>query len=115
MVGTTISNAPLTGQGFTPEPEFVANIAYRVEKIAAGIRSAASVLGIELTVSDADRLVAHGVHQCGQLGLTQLGEGVLTRTVPQGGHEHFRVPGCVTATGEWLLADTGDGPYQRGF
>ena len=114
MVGTTISNAPLTGQRFTPEREFVGNVSHRLERIAAGIRSAASVLGIELTVSYADRLVAHGVHQCGQLGVTQLGEGVLTRTVPQGGHEHFVVPGCVTATGEWLLADTGDGPDQEG-
>ena len=114
MVGTTISNAALTGQGFTPEREFVGNVSHRLEKIAAGIRSAASVLGIELTVSYADRLVAHGMHQCGQLGVTQFGEGVLTHTLPQGGHEHLMLPGCVPATGEWLRADTGDGPDQEG-
>jgi hypothetical protein len=86
---------------------------YRHARVAAGLISAAHNAGIELNRSYADTVATHGLAQCGQLGVTNLGNGVVIHTAPENPSELPVVLGYADETGEWLPDGNRHDPADR--
>ena len=99
------------GQGSTTLTP-AGNVPHRVARVAAGISSAAHDLGVDLTANYAQSVAAQGINECGQLGVTKLGNGVIIHTAPQDRHEHPIVIGYAATSSEWLRYGNSDAPDQ---
>lgn len=97
---------PTPKSSLQPGPTTSTGLArHRIASVAAGLRTAARDAGVELTLSYAERVAAHGIARCNQLGVTKLGDGVVIHTVPEAQGGRTIVLGFVTRAGEWF----GDG------
>jgi hypothetical protein len=112
MAAKTTLNADHTGEAHTGELVSAGSLAYRRARVAIGLRSAAHGAGVELTHSYATRIATDGIKRCGQLGVTQLGEGVVIHTAPPSQTELPVVLGYADAAGEWLRDGTRHDPQQ---
>jgi hypothetical protein len=90
------------------------SLAYRSARVAIALRSAAYDAGVELSHSYAARIATDGIRRCSQLGVTQLGEGVVIHTAPPSQTELPVVLGYADATGEWLRDGTHHNLQQVG-
>ena len=75
--------------------------AHQLAWLAAGLRRAASSLGVQLPASYSEAVTRDGLQLCDQLAVTQIGTGVVIHTAPE---ECDRLPiiiGYADGLGQW--------------
>jgi len=74
---------------------------HHIAWVAAGIRTAARDLGVDLPGDYARRVAAETLTRCEQAGVTRLGRGVVIHTVPDDERTLPVVTGYAEPGGQW--------------
>ncbi len=74
---------------------------HRVEWVAAGLRRAAQAAGVQLTMGYSRRLATDSLASAEQLGVTQLGKGVVIHTASELPDRLPVVVGYADRSGQW--------------
>lgn len=74
---------------------------HRVAWLAAGIRRAATSLGVQLPASYSEAVTRDGLQFCEELALTQIGRGVVIHTAPGSSDRLPIILGYADGLGQW--------------
>jgi hypothetical protein len=75
--------------------------AHQLAWLAAGLRRAAHGLGVDLPITYAQAVAAHGMRGGDPVGVTRLGTGVVLHTLPEVDDRLPIVLGYADANGQW--------------
>jgi hypothetical protein len=76
-------------------------VRHRLEWVAAGLRRATQAAGVQLTVGYSRRVATDGLASAEQLGVTQLGKGVVIHTASELPDRFPVVVGYADRSGQW--------------